>query len=151
MLNYSGNNNDNNFSSSSNDYSQLSNNQQRGGQTSNTASVDSYHVNQWDRKKWSFQVLYTHQKTKKKKAWKDGRLILHNNGGSLYDASSSSSCGVGLSNGPAVLDTIELTSNQARAVVNGNLCELESEKFLIQVEGIWSDDLADTATKNNNQ
>ena len=91
----------------------------------------------------SFQVLYTHQKTKKKKTWKDGKLALqHNTRGSLYDASGN----VGLVS-PTVLDTLELSYSQSQAVANGALNELESEKYLIQVEGPWTDN-GDTSLTN---
>ncbi len=160
---YSGNShhNNNDFSANNNNQAQQHNKYNNGGgggrmmnnvnnSSNNNNAANNYYSSQQtnnnfsSKKKMSFQVLYTHQKTKKKKTWKDGRLILHGHGGngSLYDAGSSGGGvggGVGLANGPAALDTITLTPSQVTAVANGNLDELESEKFLIQVEGVWTD------------
>ncbi len=54
-----------------------------------------------------------------------------------------------MANGAAALDTITLTPSQVTAVANGNLNELESEKFLIQVEGVWTDN--DASSSNSMQ
>ena len=50
---------------------------------------------------------------------------------------------------PTVLDTLELSYNQSQSVVNGTLVDLESEKYLIQVEGVWKDNSSATSTANN--
>ncbi|KAL7554460.1 hypothetical protein ACHAWF_017916, partial [Thalassiosira exigua] len=83
--------------------------------------------------KLQFRVLYTHQKTKKKKSWKDGRLVLGGTHGSLFDACPNPGSGGG------AIDSLELTRAEAEAMANGTYGEedLESEKFLIQVEGPW--------------
>ena len=77
------------------------------------------------------RVLYTHQKTKKKKVWKDGRIKVTSSSCSLYDATpipGSSS---------TILDTIELSQLEIQSLVNGSNTELESEKYLITIEGPW--------------
>ena len=105
-----------------------------------------YYSNNSSSNKIQLQVLYTHQKTKKKKSWKDGKLTLTSNGHcTLHDAcpipgQSTSSNGSG-----GVIDTLELTKSEAASIINGaknnggyiNDCELESEKYLIQIEGLW--------------
>jgi len=98
--------------------------------------------------KVQLQVLYTHQKTKKKKSWKDGRLTLSGTSGSLYEACPNpGSSGL-------TIDTLELSREEARALTDGYYGDdcLESEKFLIQVEGPWtsSDDQGGNSNNNNN-
>jgi len=84
--------------------------------------------------KLQLRVLYTHQKTKKKKSWKDGRLVLCGTNGSLYEARPNAGGGGG------TVDTLELNGPEARALLDGRYeGELESEKFLIQVEGPWTE------------
>lgn len=82
-----------------------------------------------------FQVLFTHQKTKKKKSWKDGRLVLVGTRCSLYDAVALPG-----SSGGAI-DALDLNPREAQLLRQANFLEdnLESEKFLIQVEGPWID------------
>mmetsp|Transcript_3144 Transcript_3144/g.6410 ORF Transcript_3144/g.6410 Transcript_3144/m.6410 type:complete len:879 (-) Transcript_3144:476-3112(-) len=80
-----------------------------------------------------FQVLYTHQKTKKKKSWKDGRLVLQNTSASLFEAISIPGSAGG------AIDSLDLTTKEARCLRDGYYDgELESEKFLITVEGPWN-------------
>lgn len=90
-------------------------------------------------RKVQLRVLYTHQKTKKKKSWKDGRLTLSGTSGSLYDARPNP----GSSGG--ALDVVELTRTEADALADGSHRgydddPLESERYLIQVEGPWAAD-----------
>lgn len=101
--------------------------------------------------KHEYQVLYTHQKTKKKKSWKDGRLVLHNTRASLYDAVPIPGSAGG------IIDSLDLTTNEARCLRDGYYDgELESEKFLITVEGPWnavgggSDGSGDGTDNNDN-
>jgi len=79
------------------------------------------------------QVLFTHQKTKKKKQWKDGRLVLIGTRCSLYDAVALPG-----SSGGAI-DALDLNPREAQLLRQANYLEdsIESEKFLIQVEGPW--------------
>ena len=79
---------------------------------------------------FQFQVLYTHQKTKNIKSWKDGRLVLSGTHGSLY-----------MGSGGEVIDTLQLTRGEAEALDEGDYTDgdLESGKFLIQVGGPWID------------
>ena len=112
-----------------------------------SSSYSSNNNNNNNNTKIQLRVLYTHQKTKKKKSWKDGRLTLSSLGHcTLYDAcpipGSSSSSGGGQ------IDTLELTRHEAtsirNSVTNGggyiNDGELESEKYLIQIESVWDVD-----------
>ncbi|KAL7472530.1 hypothetical protein ACHAXS_012905 [Conticribra weissflogii] len=83
--------------------------------------------------KHEFQVLYTHQKTKKKKSWKDGRLVLRSTRASLYEAVPIPGSAGG------AIDSLDLTTKEARCLRDGYYDgELESEKFLIAVEGPWN-------------
>lgn len=95
-----------------------------------------------------YSVLYTHQKQKKKKQWKDGRLTLPTHGGraTLYDANPVAG------GGGAPIDTVEISADERNIIVSGG--ELESEKYLIQIEGPWlptSINSALTSLTNTNQ
>ena len=78
-------------------------------------------------------MLYTHQKTKKRKSWKEGRLALPGTSASLYDACPN------WGSAWTVVNAVDLSGKEARALANRRCSVdfLESEKFLIQVEGPW--------------
>ncbi|KAL7518895.1 hypothetical protein ACHAWX_003716 [Stephanocyclus meneghinianus] len=82
--------------------------------------------------KQQFAVLYTHQKTKKKKSWKDGRLQCVGGRATLYDANPMPG------GGDAMLDSTEVSFSEIQRLVNGECTNLESEKYLIQIEGPWT-------------
>lgn len=104
-----------------------------------TSSYPSNNKHSSGNSKQQFQVLYTHQKTKKKKQWKDGRLLLTGTRASLYEA-----CPLPGSS-TAAIDSLDMTHAEATRLVgtvsNGGVVEgeLESEKYLIMVEGMWVD------------
>lgn len=81
-----------------------------------------------------YRVLYTNQKTKKRKLWKDGKLTYNNAGKKcrLYEA-----CPLPGTVGGGVVDEIDLCGQQV--VVEAGMDELESEKYLIRIEGPWND------------
>ena len=114
--------------------------------TSTRSSYSSTNNNTTNNRMIQLQVLYTHQKTKKKKSWKDGRLTLSSTSGhcTLYDACPIP--GEGGTNGQ--IDALELTKYEADSIRNSvrdnnttyiNNGELTSEKYLIQIENVWVD------------
>lgn len=80
-----------------------------------------------------YRVLYTNHKTKKRKLWKDGKLTFQNAGKKcrLYEAYPLP----GTVGGGVIIDELDLCGQQ----VVGD--ELESEKYLIRIEGPWSDEI----------
>eukprot|EP00592_Proboscia_alata_P006870 CAMPEP_0194358944 /NCGR_PEP_ID=MMETSP0174-20130528/6188_1 /TAXON_ID=216777 /ORGANISM="Proboscia alata, Strain PI-D3" /LENGTH=789 /DNA_ID=CAMNT_0039129579 /DNA_START=287 /DNA_END=2656 /DNA_ORIENTATION=+ len=78
----------------------------------------------------SYECLFTHHKTQKKKKWLDGKVIIHHCGNRirLYMANPL----LGSSDKP--LDEIDGIGNST-TVQPG--CQLESEKYLITIEGLW--------------
>ena len=80
-----------------------------------------------------FSCLYTHQKTQKKKRWKDGRLVLLKTGrAKLHDASPAAG------SGDPPLDECEITPAQQRAILASEETRLETERYLITAEGPWT-------------
>lgn len=79
----------------------------------------------------SFHALYTKQKTQKRKIWQDGRIAVQPHAVNLHSASPPPG------GGDPVLDTCILTPSQIQAIRQGTLANLETEKFLVQVEGPW--------------
>lgn len=88
---------------------------------------------QQQHQKHQYRVLYTNQKTKKRKLWKDGKLIFQNAGKKcrLYEAYPLP----GTVGGGVIIDELDLCGQQ----VVGD--ELESEKYLIRIEGPWNDEV----------
>jgi Protein of unknown function (DUF2439) len=88
-------------------------------------------------KKAVLACVYTKHKIQKRKVWNDGRLVIFHPGRAvLYSA-----CPLPGSGDP-IVDTCELTPRQSLDLVNnrnvGNE-QLETDKFLITVEGPWSE------------
>jgi Protein of unknown function (DUF2439) len=88
-------------------------------------------------KKAVLACVYTKHKVQKRKVWNDGRLVIFHPGRAvLYSA-----CPLPGSGDP-IVDTCELTPRQSLDLVNnrnvGNE-QLETDKFLITVEGPWSE------------
>ena len=83
--------------------------------------------------KFQLRVLHTHQKTKEKDAWKDGMLSVSGTRCLLHNAHP-----VPGASGNGLLDTLELTRGEANVLrMDGAIGKMESEKFLIHVEGPW--------------
>ena len=131
---------DENFeNNSSNNFQNQPNHNHSNNNTHN--SNNNYNSNNNTFQKSEYLVLYTHQKTKKKKSWKDGRLVLTGTRASLYDACPLPGSSM------SALDALDMTSCEATNLRNGNYAsssgsggaegELESEKYLIMVEGPW--------------
>ncbi|XP_072050284.1 5'-3' DNA helicase ZGRF1-like [Amphiura filiformis] len=68
-----------------------------------------------------FEILYTHQKTKKSKTWQDGvlKVSVHGNRAVLYDVDNTR------------LDALHIKPDQAQSLIG---VQLESDKYLITVE-----------------
>lgn len=79
-----------------------------------------------------FSCLYTKHKTQKRKVWNDGRLVVLQAHARLHDANP-----VPGSSDP-VLDQCELSKEQRQVLLEKKDTVLEGEKFLIEVEGLWS-------------
>jgi hypothetical protein len=79
----------------------------------------------------TFHALYTKHKTQKHKIWQDGRLVLTSLVILLHQANPPPGAG------DPVLDTVPLAPAQIQAIRQGQLTLLETEKFLLQVEGCW--------------
>jgi hypothetical protein len=83
-------------------------------------------------KQQQFACLYTRHKTQKHKTWRDGRLIVNQSCCRLYDADPAPG------SGDPMIDTCALESSEvARAVLAGQRTDLETEKFLITIDGPW--------------
>lgn len=76
--------------------------------------------------------LYTKQKTQKRKIWRDGRLVLNSTQASLYDAHPPPG------SGDPKLDECEVTRSQRDALLRQIENQIETEKFLIEVNGPWT-------------
>lgn len=81
--------------------------------------------------KVKFQCLYTKQKTQKRKVWSDGCLVLNGIRAVLHDANPAPG------SGNPTLDECEITTAQRTALVAGQEDRIETDKYLIQVEGPW--------------
>ena len=84
--------------------------------------------------KQSFHALYTKHKTQKRKVWHDGRIDLTSNHQALLYASEDVP-GIG----QRQLDSCsDILPAQAQAIRGGTLTNLETDNYLIQVEGPWT-------------
>lgn len=80
----------------------------------------------------TFHALYTKHKTQKRKIWQDGRLVIRSHAAvTLHSANPPPG------SGDPVVDTCSLNPVEIQAVCQGKLTNLETEKFLVQVEGPW--------------
>ena len=92
-----------------------------------------------------FSCLFTKHKSQKRKIWQDGKLKVSPSGSiSIYDIGSNIISG----NDAAPVDTMCIHTSQIGTIKPGS--ELESEKFLITVEGEWrqQQNMATTSTPN---
>jgi len=97
----------------------------------NPSSQSQHQHHPASRNQTQYAVLYTHQKTKKKPTWKDGRLKLSGGRATLYEAHPLPG------SGDAPLDSLEVSRAEIDALSRGDCADLESEKYLIQIEGPW--------------
>ena len=77
-----------------------------------------------------FACLYTKHKTQKHKVWQDGRLVIGPSSLRLHAAQP-------IDLRDSVLDECEITRRQADMFVSGDQDTIETEKFLITVDGPW--------------
>jgi Protein of unknown function (DUF2439) len=81
-----------------------------------------------------FACLFTHQKTQKRKKWRDGRFVLQSSGrGKLYDACPPPGAG-----NPCLAE-VELQRNEINSLLQNCQTVVEAEKYLIQLEGAWTE------------
>ena len=81
-----------------------------------------------------FSCLYTHQKTQKRKKWQDGRFTVEfGRVGKLFDANPTPG------SGNPCLAQVELSRPEATALIERHQTNIEAEKYLIQLEGLWVD------------
>jgi hypothetical protein len=78
-----------------------------------------------------YSCLYTKHKTQKRRVWQDGRLVLQSTRALLHDANPAP----GSDDLP--LGECEVTNSQRQALLQQQESRLETDKFLIQVEGPW--------------
>lgn len=83
------------------------------------------------RQQQQMACLYTKHKTQKRKLWNDGRLVLQANRAVLYDAHPTPG------SGDPALGECEISTSQREAIVRQLEVGLQTEQFLIQVEGPW--------------
>lgn len=81
--------------------------------------------------KQQFACLYTKHKTQKHKKWNDGRMIVNRFGCRLYDADPQPGAG------DPMIDTCALSGNEAQSILSGQRTDVETEKFLITIDGPW--------------
>jgi hypothetical protein len=92
-----------------------------------------------------FSCLFTKHKSQKRKIWQDGKLKVSPSGSiSIYEIGSNIISG----NDAPPVDTMCIHTSQIGTIKPGS--ELESEKFLITVEGEWrqQQSMATTSTPN---
>jgi Protein of unknown function (DUF2439) len=78
-----------------------------------------------------FACLYTKHKTQKHKIWRDGRLLVNNYSCRLHDADPQPG------SGDPMLDSCPLDGREAQAILSGQRTDMETEKFLISIDGPW--------------
>lgn len=92
-----------------------------------------------------FSCLFTKHKSQKRKIWRDGKLKVSPSGSiSIYDIGSNIISG----NDAAPVDTMCIHTSQVGTIKSGS--ELESEKFLITVEGEWRQQETVTTASSSN-
>ena len=84
--------------------------------------------------KVQLECLYTKHKTQKRKKWNDGKAVIDKRSGRLrlYNAVSIP----GASN--AIIDELELERNEIEAIIKLLSTDLETENFLVTIEGPWT-------------
>jgi hypothetical protein len=95
-------------------------------------ATTTHRPSQQQQQQHQFSCLYTKHKTQKKKIWQDGRLILKGFLAVLHSANPAPG------SGDPTLDQCELTRPQTNNIQQGHESNLETEKFLITVEGPWA-------------
>eukprot|EP00977_Amphora_coffeiformis_P021691 scaffold9735_cov174-Amphora_coffeaeformis.AAC.5 len=94
-------------------------------------STQTQHHQQQGGGRGSFHVLYTKHKTQKRKIWQDGRLAVQTHAVTLHAANPPPG------GGDPALDTCVLQPAEMQALWQRTLTNLETEKFLVQVDGPW--------------
>ena len=92
-----------------------------------------------------FACLYTKHKTQKRKIWKDGRLVISGCMAALHDAHPVPG------SGDPILDQCEIARAQMSAILAAHVKDLETEKYLVTIEGPWTTPrpLSSVNTANN--
>ena len=100
------------------------------GDSSSSSSSSTLHSRRPPPQQQQIACLYTHQKTKRKKAFQDGvlRLVERNCSVSLFKASSGTAAMGG------ALDSRILSRNEVDALKSGELPEIEFEGFLVEID-----------------
>jgi hypothetical protein len=94
-----------------------------------------------------YSCLFTKHKSQKRKIWQDGKLKISPSGSiSIYDIGSNIISG----SDATPVDTMCIHTSQVGTIKSGS--ELESEKFLITVEGEWrqQEPMVSTSTSSSN-
>ena len=94
-------------------------------------------VNGQNNGKLQFACLYTKHKTQKRRVWHDGRLLVRQRSAIVFEANPPP----GSADPP--LDECTLTDNKRQAIIQNKEMRLESDKFLIDVDGPWRKPLSD--------
>ena len=96
-------------------------------------------------RKTNFHALYTRHKTQKRKVWQDGKLELTSSQAILLPVDAIPGAGT------KILDTFaEFLPGQVQAIRNGGLTRIETETYLIQIEGPWTSQSNSSSSNNNN-
>jgi hypothetical protein len=120
----------------------------------------------------SYHCLYTKHKTQKRKIWNDGKLIITSTGIvtlfplSLFDnvivgtnanqsiASSSNmnhnGSGSGIGGASGTIDSVVISMNEVSCIQNGLISNIETEKFLIQIEGPYKEEQSRNTVNSTN-
>ena len=94
-----------------------------------------------------YSCLYSKHKTQKRKVWQDGKLTITSTGTvSLTPLTNNSNTpsiiGASIKTGQSVnhaLDSVVISLNEVQQIKNGNVTDLETEKFLVQIEGLYKE------------
>ncbi len=82
--------------------------------------------------KQQLACLYTKHKTQKRKVWQDGRLVLNASKAILHDADPPPG------SGDPSLGECEINAGQLQTIVQQFSGRLETERYLIEIEGPWT-------------
>lgn len=104
---------------------------------------------------FAFSCLYSRHKTQKRKVWNDGKLTIASTGTVTLSAISNASTVIGSSavtgnSVNAALDSVVISVNEVQCIKNGSIAELETEKFLVQIEGPYKEINIDNNRASNN-
>lgn len=101
-----------------------------------------------------YSCLYSKHKTQKRKVWQDGKLTISATGTvSLTAIKTNSVVGANTSTGQAVnnaLDSVVISLSEVQRIKNGSISDLETEKFLVQIEGLYKNPISTSPRANSN-